>query len=227
MIREANTGQKRGIYQVSNQRNNINQSINEIMNQLMNETMKPSFLIATFMCIFAVSSLSAQNFEGKLIGGLTTSQINGDGVAGYNKFGFTFGAATNFYMPSNERLSFQQELAFHMRGSHSSPKEVFAWSLRMNYLDVSLLANYYLTEDMFVQFGPTVGALMSARAAGFGTTELTEAKPFDVAANLGMGYMLNENLEANVRVLYSVLSSSTLRWPFHHNSIAATLRYHL
>ena len=59
----------------------------------------------------------AQNFGGGLILGLSTSQVGGDNLGGFNKAGLLVGAFVN--IPISELLSFQMEMTYIQKGSNN------------------------------------------------------------------------------------------------------------
>ena len=47
----------------------------------------------------------------------------------------------------------------------------------------------------------------------------------DINAQIGVGYKITEKIEGNVKMLYSILSTTTdAKW---HNSLSAGLRFYL
>lgn len=181
--------------------------------------MKNIFILVIFTLLSF--NTQAQNFEAKLIGGFTASQIDGDAQAGYNKVGLVAGAATNFYL--SERVSLQEELVFYMRGARGSNNDFNFGAVRMNYLDINMLLNIYLSEKVFVQAGPSFGVLMAASQNGW---DMDSPVSNTLSATAGVSYMLNQNLEVSLRTMYSITRIHKLN-PWLHNSLAFSLRFYL
>ena len=61
-------------------------------------------LIFTFIFPLALSSYCyGQNFKAGLIAGISTSQVSGDQLGGFNKLGINFGASVNHFINSASR----------------------------------------------------------------------------------------------------------------------------
>ena len=53
-----------------------------------------------FLFIILISvNVKSQNFNGGLIGGISTSQVSGDNLSGYNKAGLFLGLFASFLYP--------------------------------------------------------------------------------------------------------------------------------
>ena len=58
------------------------------------------------ICIFSLALSSyccGQNFKAGLIAGISTSQVSGDQLGGFNKLGIKFGASVNHFINSSSR----------------------------------------------------------------------------------------------------------------------------
>ena len=66
---------------------------------------------------FLISNLQAQNFGGGIILGLSTSQVGGDDLAGFNKAGVLAGVFANKSI--SELLSLQMEMNYIQKGSNN------------------------------------------------------------------------------------------------------------
>lgn len=90
---------------------------------------------------------------GALIAGVNASQVDGDEVFGYHKFGLNVGAAA--IIPIKNNWSITLENVYSEKGSHQ--KKIYndsldgSYDLRLNYLDVPLLVQY--TDKGIVTFG--------------------------------------------------------------------------
>ncbi|MFT5072445.1 MAG: hypothetical protein ACI8V8_002420, partial [Chitinophagales bacterium] len=73
-------------------------------------------LLTILICVCSIN-IHAQNFGGGLILGLSTSQVGGDNLAGFNKAGLLVGAYGNKSI--SELLSFQMEMTFIQKGSNN------------------------------------------------------------------------------------------------------------
>ena len=68
-------------------------------------------------CGLLTLSVQAQNFGGGLILGLSTSQVGGDNLGGFNKAGLLTGAFVNSNISS--LLNIQMEMTYIQKGSNN------------------------------------------------------------------------------------------------------------
>ena len=83
------------------------------------------FLFTVLVYILSSINSQAQNFGGGLITGVSTSQVAGDMLGGFNKIGFIFGVYTDLRVKEN--MSLQYEITYIEKGSknpdiHSAEK---------------------------------------------------------------------------------------------------------
>ena len=78
--------------------------------------MLKKFTILLFCGFLAISS-NAQNFGGGIILGLSTSQVDGDNLGGFNKAGLLVGAFANTSI--SEFYAFQMEITYIQKGSNN------------------------------------------------------------------------------------------------------------
>jgi hypothetical protein len=104
--------------------------------------------------IFFSLFISAQSIRGGLITGFNMTQVDGDEVYGYHKYGLNAGALA--IMPVNKNFSFSIEILYNQKGSYQKPwllDSVIngAYKLILNYVDVPFLFQY---EDKgVIKFG--------------------------------------------------------------------------
>ncbi len=98
--------------------------------------------------------LKSQKFGGGLYIGMTTSQIDGDGLAGFDLPGFHMGAFTDLKL--TYKSGFLMELAFIQKGSREpiSDSSTF-YKARLNYIELPLLYVYRLKKLSF-ELGPAL-----------------------------------------------------------------------
>ena len=70
--------------------------------------MKIKFFFIVVLSFFFVQNIDAQSFNGGVLAGAVTSQVNGDGYSGYHQLGWTAGAYVG--LPIGENLTLQTEL---------------------------------------------------------------------------------------------------------------------
>lgn len=126
-------------------------------------------LLITVVAIMLSIGASAQVFKGMLIGGVNMTQVDGDEVYGFNRFGGNLGAGV--FLPFDKQWGMSMEALYTMKGSYQGDqyldvdslgnKLTGSYDLRLNYVEVPLL--FHFTDRELI----TVGAGFSyARLVG-------------------------------------------------------------
>jgi hypothetical protein len=152
--------------------------------------------------MFGIPIINAQIAFGAKAG-VNFSDITDEKVDSFDgRTSFHFGAVAEIEI--SEKFSFQPELLFSSQGSKYSEDfegEDFEGEVKVNYLNVPLMAKYYVTEGLSIEAGPQIGFLLSA------TDEYEDEeddideflKSTDFGLNLGLGYKLDSGLFFNAR----------------------------
>jgi hypothetical protein len=103
-----------------------------------------------FICLLALIVTTdlqtfSQNIKGAVIIGTNLSQVDGDEVYGYKKFGLNTGASA--IMTLNDNLSIQLETLLSQKGAFKKYSNQWSdttpyYNLRLNYLEVPVLLTY-------------------------------------------------------------------------------------
>lgn len=107
------------------------------------------------ICALFILSLNAgaQRIMGAAILGVNASQVDGDEVYGYKKFGLNAGLSA--IVPFNDKLSVSIENIFNQKGAHQRRRYLDSldgsYNLKLNYLEVPVLLHY--TDKDIVTFG--------------------------------------------------------------------------
>ena len=169
--------------------------------------------------LYTLYPLSAQQFKVGLLAGLATSQVDGDGYAGYNKAGLFAGGFVSKRFSAQSKWSASFEITYIRKGSrkisHPERGDFTDYKLRLDYAEVPLLLNYDFSisdstgekKTSLVLFGGiAVGALVhSEEWDAFG--QLLGGTPFqrtDFSTVLGFSYSLSEHVGFDVRTEYSI-----------------------
>jgi len=155
--------------------------------------MKKLVLVITIL-VFSFS-MNAQSFGAKA--GLNISNISGDATdSNETKVGLALGAVAEFKL--SEIFAFQPEIVYSSQGVATKDSKV---KLKMNYLNVPLIAKYYPTENLSLQLGPQIGFLVSAKVDdGERTVDVDDnLKTIDLGLSLGLGYKLDSGLFFDAR----------------------------
>lgn len=191
------------------------------------------FLELFFMGIILLSfSGFSQNFNGGLIGGVSTTQISGDQLGGFDKPGIYAGCFVNYFV--NEDHGYQIEMSFIQKGSrklpHPDKNDFTSYSLNMNYLEVPVLYKYRYNEKFGAKIGPYYAVLFkSVERDENGVIPRPSTTPEFKKGDFGIGggfeYFLTEHWMLNVSMSHSILkvrdhsSGSTYRLnrgQYHH-----------
>ncbi|MCI5058570.1 MAG: PorT family protein [Flavobacteriales bacterium] len=161
--------------------------------------------ILTVILCLAFQSFYAQQgtFKPGWTIGVNTSQIGGDGVAGFNEIGLTGGGFV--YSDFNKKWRAQFEINYIEKGSRrpSRPKQgIIGWAINLHYIEIPVLAIYKWKKFKF-ELGPSYAFLFrQVKRDIYGTdpVPLTSYGPFKqhelgyvvgVAVPLGKKWLFN------------------------------------
>jgi len=170
--------------------------------------MKHGLLIFIFTVIVAGSVVIAQDFNGGILGGLSTSEISGDRLEGPNKAGVYLGVFVNRYF--SKRSSLQMELDYIQKGSRKNPDSLdySTYLLRLNYIELPIHYKYDFHERGTLETGLGFGFLIHSyeEADGYEEVSGSDFQTLDMSFNIGAYYRIFENLWINVRYSNSILA---------------------
>jgi len=164
------------------------------------------FIIFLFLC----SVSFAQRFNATIIGGVSTTQISGDQLSGFNKAGIVAGAGV--FTAINDKWEIEMQMTFMQKGSRKNARpdknDFEYYLLRLNYFEIPLLFNYTQADKMRFEFGPSAGILLfdfeeSQDGLFIGRKQFDD---IDISISVGMMYELLDNLYLNTRYSNSVLA---------------------
>lgn len=95
----------------------------------------------------------------------------------------------------NDKFSVQPELLYSAQGA-SNKEEGIEYEANLDYINVPIMAKYYLIDGLSVQAGPQIGFLVKAedKISGGGESMTVDSKDayqsVDFGLNLGAGYEL-------------------------------------
>lgn len=173
--------------------------------------MKKKFTLYIF-CGFLISNLQAQNFGGGIILGLSTSQVGGDDLGGFNKAGVLAGFFANKSI--SELLSFQMEMTYIQKGSNNpdmndyKSKNVGKPDIYLDYIEVPILLQYQQNTTLKIEGGIQFANLINGYYNdSYGEITNSGTAPFikkDIGILLGMDYKFSGNLSLNSRISNSI-----------------------
>lgn len=160
--------------------------------------MKKSFLIIAII-VFGLTNLNAQEVKFGAKAGLNLASITGDETDGIeSRTAFHVGAVAEISI--SDKFSVQPELLYSAQGAKDSFDGIDV-DAKIDYLNLPIMAKYYVAEGFSLELGPQVGFLLSAKAEGGGESIdfKDETKGIDFGANFGVGYKLESGLNFGAR----------------------------
>ena len=157
--------------------------------------MKKLCLVA-FLAIFSLATINGQDVKFGAKAGVNFASLTGDDEGLSSKTSFHVGVVAE--IPVSDVFSVQPELLFSDQGAKIDSDDV---KLNASYLNLPILAKFYVGEGFSLEAGPQVGFLLSAKAKGDGgSVDLKdETKSIDFGVGLGAGYKLENGLCFNAR----------------------------
>jgi hypothetical protein len=164
-------------------------------------------------CGFLTISIHAQNFGGGIILGISTTQVGGDDLAGFNKAGLLAGAFANKSI--SELLSFKMEMTYIHKGSNnpnmndSEHKDYGQENISSSYIEVPLLLQYQQNSKLIIEGGVQLAYLINGYYNDLnGKIPIYSVDPFikyDFGLLLGIDYRYSEHISLNTRLSNSIL----------------------
>jgi hypothetical protein len=167
------------------------------------------YLFVTLALLFFAACSYGQRFHGGPMTGLVVSQLDGDGLGGYNKPGIRAGGWVNTDI--SEMTTLQLELQYIQKGSKISEKELKSgeyYHSRLNYLQLSFLGKYELMPKLKGEAGIAGGYLFNPLEDTDGAGFIEPLEPFnnyELSLIIGLSYRLSDYFIGNIRLNYSAL----------------------
>ena len=158
------------------------------------------------------TSVFAQRFQGAVMGGMNISQVDGDEVYGYHRFGGHLGVAA--ILPI-KNWDVTLETVFNQKGAYQKPRFPEdslngQYDLHLNYVEVPLLAHYTDRDRFTAGAGFSWGRLVSYKEEEHGGNQIpySDSVPFnknDINVLIDLQVRLYKRLKFNVRFAYSIV----------------------
>ena len=150
----------------------------------------------------------AFQFNGGLLCGVTTSQVHGDGIGGFNKVGVNVGATIEIGRKS--KRSIQLGIVYNQKGSRKQlpPNETgYPWRYRFTYIDIPVTISYsYELFDILVGLQPSILLAAEEDFNGFWTSTGLPIKSYDLGGVLGLRTTYGDHSQLLARVTQSILA---------------------
>ncbi|MEG2100617.1 MAG: porin family protein [Flavobacterium sp.] len=157
--------------------------------------MKRIILAAIAVMVFGFANAQKTRFGVK--GGLNISTVVGGDVDDTKSLiGFHVGGLAEIHVV--EKFFIQPELLYSAQGTKVDGPLGTDADLKLNYLNIPVLAKYYFVENKFsVEAGPQLGILLSAKADSNDIKDRTRSTDFGF--NFGAGYNFTDNFSVGLR----------------------------
>ena len=144
------------------------------------------------MAVVAFSfGANAQETTFGLKAGVNFASVGGDDADGLDgRTSFHFGGVATIGV--SEKFSVQPEVMYSSQGASQGDAD-----LKLDYLNVPVLAKITVAEGFSVEVGPQVGILLSADADGEDVKEFLKSTDFSGA--IGLGYQMPSGLNFGAR----------------------------
>lgn len=189
--------------------------------------MKKVIVIA--IAIFSFGIAKAQDIKFGIKAGANFATLTGDAVADDVKMKAGFNAGGLMEIKFTEKLSLQPEVLYSLQGAKTTDRTDDGLGtisrdedkVNLSYINVPVMLKFYPVKGFFIQAGPQIGFLVSAKDKNDNTTETPDIngntitttsstetdikdnlKTVDVAFNAGLGYDFTTNLFIDAR--YSI-----------------------
>jgi opacity protein-like surface antigen len=161
-------------------------------------TMKKLFFAAVAVLSFA--GANAQEIKYGVRGGLNLASVSAENTEGIKSAITSYvGAFAEFKLA--DKFAVQPELQWNQTGYNIEGIDFGLISadfpVRLNYLNIPVVAKYMATENFSLLAGPNVGILLSATVNGIDVKD--ETSSVDFGMNLGAEYMFGENWGMDLR----------------------------
>lgn len=149
--------------------------------------MKKIMLIAALM-VATLSANAQQMFIKPMVGGALTT-LTGDVEDAKMKFGLTAGAEFGYNI--NEMFTVTAGALYTMQGAKVKDSDA---KLKLDYLNVPVLANVYVAPGLAIKAGAQFGFLMSAKAADDDSDVDVKdfLNTFDFSIPVGLSYEISD-----------------------------------
>jgi opacity protein-like surface antigen len=153
-------------------------------------------IILSAIAVMAFGFVNAQQTRFGVKGGLNLSTVVGGDVENTKSLvGFHVGGFAEIKIV--EKFAIQPEILFSTQGTKAEAAFGNDVDFKLNYLNIPVLAKYYIVDKFSVEAGPQIGVLLSAKAEDEDIKDFTRS--VDFGFNVGAGYHFTDNLSINLR----------------------------
>lgn len=156
-------------------------------------------LLCAAIAVFGLWNVNAQEVKFGVKAGLNLATISGDETSDVkSKTSFHLGAVAEISI--SDKFSVQPELLYSAQGAKEDGGD---GELKVDYINVPIMAKFYVAEGFSVEAGPQVGFIISAKindGDGSGEYDIKdETSGIDFGFNLGLGFKMDSGLNFGAR----------------------------
>lgn len=170
------------------------------LNFIYKLSLRRIFIIAFvfIVVLFNSTKISAQAFQGAVAIGSNLTQVDGDEVFGFKKFGLN--ASAMAIMPFKDKWSISLEALFSQKGSYQKYPQVYVanqilpyYNLRLNYAEVPIMLHF--TDKGFLTFG-----------LGFSYGRLVGVKEIEWGKQTALTLYSNDYLRDDYNIIFNLMA---------------------
>jgi opacity protein-like surface antigen len=147
-------------------------------------------IILSAVAVFAFGFANAQEVKFGAKAALNVATLTGDVEDASSLVGFQVGGFAEIKI--SDKFSVQPELLYSAQGASFDGGDT-----KLNYLNIPVMAKFYVADAFSLEAGPQVGFLLSAKSDGEDIKDFYSSTDFGI--NLGAGYDFTENLSVGLR----------------------------
>ncbi|MHC0442284.1 porin family protein [Flavobacterium sp. 3-210] len=190
-------------------------------------------IILSAVAVMAFGFANAQDVKFGVKGGLNVSTITGDIENASSKVGFHVGGFAEIKL--SEKFAIQPELLYSTQGAKEKGEFEYEGNVydaelnyKLAYINLPIMAKYYIVEKFNVEAGPQIGFLVNAKAEATVLGNSAEEdvkdsfKSVDFGINLGAGYDFTDKFSAGVRYnigLSNMIDGEAADYAKAHNGV--------
>ncbi len=160
-------------------------------------------LIIIAVVLFGFTNVNAQDLNFGAKAGVNFATATGDETSDFDmRTSFHVGVVAEIVI--SEKFSFQPELLYSSQGAVDKGTG-YEYTGKVDYLNLPLMAKFYVAEGFSLEAGPQIGFLLSAEVdweedGESGSEDIKdETSGIDFGVNLGLGYKLESGLNFGAR----------------------------
>ncbi len=172
-----------------------------------------SLVLGSFQGTSAQSDVTDRRFQADVVIGVNFSQLDGDGIAGFNKAGIKAGLDISY--PTSATKGWTLGLYFDQRGSSTSliRTNVFDQFIALQYLSmpISLYSKSWYQDDIDRYKVKVFGSIIPARLFSSSSdnptfdNDVDNFKKWDVSFQVGVSYGIGRNASVRLAAERSIL----------------------